>query len=202
MIIRAFGDRGLPPAPSPRTRARQEQSAGIETGLLAAEDGSIERLRTARAQTVWAAKPNRKGNHQAGRGFWQRSRYGSLSARAALLLPLPPVPPADPSPCSDMPQFHFYCRNASPSEGLDLEKCSWRARACLFAETGPSTVALAPRRLVPPRRPGQGSAWPCAPAKGKGSPGGSGSAGGKRRPGHIKGPARGWSFRPTHPGWP
>lgn len=72
-----------------------EQSAGIETGLL--EDGSIAATDGLSTNCVGSkAKQERKG-------FWQRSRRGSLSIQTSLLLPFPGVPPSDPSPCSDMP---------------------------------------------------------------------------------------------------
>lgn len=141
---------------------------------------------------MWAAKPNRKGNQEAGKRFWQRSRYGSLSAHTSLLLlPLPSVPPSDPSPCSDMPQFHFSYRNASPPKGW-IEKNAAK-------ELEPVPAQLCEHHIAPSLHTHPSSAQPGPrPLQREGK---SSSLQWGMGPGHLKGCTKGWDFRPAHPGW-
>lgn len=100
----------------PRPPEHAEQSTGIGRGLLAREDGSIESADSLSTNCVGRkAKQERKPRGRE--TILAALSYGSLSTQPSLLLPLLGVPPSDPSPCSDMPQFHFYCRNTSHLKG-------------------------------------------------------------------------------------
>lgn len=133
MIVCAFGDGHLPPAPSapPDTCLRgAEQSAGIEAGLLAMEDGSVESTDSLSTNCVGSkAKQERKPTGRE-----------TILAALTLWLAQHSYLPAAPSPGCPSLRPLALLRHAPiplllskrfPSEGLDLEKCSWRAKACL-----------------------------------------------------------------------
>lgn len=111
-MVCTSGDRDLPPAPSPQTCLQgAEQSTGIETGRLAAEDGSIASIDSLSTNCVGSKakqekKPRGREMVLATLALW----LAQPSYLPGMLLPLPSVPPSDPSPCSDMPQFHFCCQ--------------------------------------------------------------------------------------------
>lgn len=90
--------------------------AGLELGLLAPEDESIASPDILSTNCVGSkAKQERKPTDRETVLAALALRLARLpsAANTSLLLPLPAVPPSDPSPCSDMPQFHLCCRNTS-----------------------------------------------------------------------------------------
>lgn len=110
MCISAWGAAFCPVPPATGLQGA-EQSVGTKMRLLATEDESIASTDILSTNCVGSeAKQERKPTDRetilAALALWltQLSSAGNTS----VLLP-PPVPPADPSPCSDMPQFCFYC---------------------------------------------------------------------------------------------
>lgn len=153
----------LPPAPAPPpARACKEQSTGIELGLLAPEDESVASPDILSTNCVGSkAKQERKPTDRetilAALTLWL-ARLPS-AGNTSLLLPLPGVPPSDPSPCSDMPQFHLYCRNTSHLLGW-IQKNAAREQEPVCSNWSQHSRASTSSRRVPHLDPGSAQPGP------------------------------------------
>lgn len=166
-MVCASGDRDLPPAPSPQTCLQgAEQSTGLETGRLAAEDRSIVSIDSLSTNCVGSkAKQEKK----------PRGRETVLAA-LALWLAQPSYLPAAPSPeCPFLrplallrhAPIPLLLSNVSHLKGWTLKNPAKELEPVCITQPQQSSVGTSlccpcvlPGRAQPPQ----------SPAKGKGSP--------------------------------